>query len=993
MDEICLHQLLKDQAEKTPTELAVVSPEGEKTYAQLDRESDALGAYLRRHRVLADDRVGIYMETCSDYILACIGALKAGGAFMPLALESPDTLLQTILEEAKPKIIITKERYFPRLASYSDAHVLRIDTEHVWQDTAVELQPPAISPHNLAFVPYTSGTTGDPKGVMQTHGAMVASYSGRYKFSSYQPGDRVACNIFFTWEFLRPLLKGGTVYVIPDDIVPLPRSVIKYISENRITEVLFTPSLLQGILNSAEPAVLRAAFESLQVVWLNGEVVASSLKEKALAVFPSSTRFFNTYSISEAHDVCTIDLSSAPPDVTGICPVGLPMDGVTTQVLPEDETKLSTGGTGELYIGGVGIARGYLERPDLDQQKFLTMDGERYYATGDVAKIDPQGMVTVIGRNDSMVKIRGYTVYLGAIEETLKKRCAVLDSAVLLESDGETNPLLVAYVVRKPGATWRVDVHSSTSRGLRNLVDRYLPHYMVPSQYVELDELPIDRQTGKLDRKALARPRRSKADFLDTVMPAEQASQPPGRALMGKLWGEALGIEAGALNDDWDFFDLGGNSLSSLSLILGIEQAFGVKLDGTEVYDYSTIDKLVTHLANGGSPKMAEYSLAEDSLLDPAVVPAGGGGSGRLTEASKVLVTGATGFLGAHLLDALLRYTDPSTKFYCIARPTGGRTDHTNNRVVEALRFYELAGQTLQDRIVTVTGDLTQTQFGLGDEEYRELAEEVDLIFHCAASVNYAYSYPIIKPHTVDGTIEVVKFACHAKTKPMQYISSNGIFPGGDAAPYLENRDIDGFVDRMEGGYNQAKWVAERLVWSAESRGLPVCMYRPGNIGHHSVTGVNNPNDFLTLIIKACLRVNCAPVTAGWFFEMTPVDFLCTAIAKIADAPGHFGNVYNVVQQAPVPADHVFTNMRDEGLVADLVSLPEWRLRLEAAADSENDLELKLLVQTLDSVESYLTDTSVYDNSRFSQVLRQLGLAPPVVDVDYVTRFLGEQRQ
>ena len=256
------------------------------------------------------------------------------------------------------------------------------------------------------------------------------------------------------------------------------------------------------------------------------------------------------------------------------------------------------------------------------------MDGERYYATGDVAKIDPQGMVTVIGRNDSMVKIRGYTVYLGAIEETLKKRCAVLDSAVLLESDGETNPLLVAYVVRKPGATWRVDLHSSTSRGLRNLVERYLPHYMVPSQYVELDELPIDRQTGKLERKALARPRRSKADSLDTVMPAEQASQPQGRVLMGKLWGEALGIEAGALKDDWDFFDLGGNSLSSLSLILGIEQAFGVKLDGTEVYDYPTIDKLVTHLANGGSPKMAEYSLAEDSLLDPAVAPAGGGGSG-----------------------------------------------------------------------------------------------------------------------------------------------------------------------------------------------------------------------------------------------------------------------------------------------------------------------------------------------------------------------------
>ena len=190
---------------------------------------------------------------------------------MPLALESPDTLLHTILREAKPKVIVTKERYFPRLASYTDAHVLQIDTERDWQDIAVLPQPPVLSPHNLAFMPYTSGTTGDPKGVMQTHGAMVASYFGRYRFSSYQPGDRVACNIFFAWEFLRPLLKGGTVYVIPDDILHLPRSLIKYISENRITEILFTPSLLQGVLNSAKAEVLRAEVSPCELFGSTGK--------------------------------------------------------------------------------------------------------------------------------------------------------------------------------------------------------------------------------------------------------------------------------------------------------------------------------------------------------------------------------------------------------------------------------------------------------------------------------------------------------------------------------------------------------------------------------------------------------------------------------------------------------------------------------------------------------------------------------------------------
>ena len=135
--------------------------------------------------------------------------------------------------------------------------------------------------------------------------------------------------------------------------------------------------------------------------------------------------------------------------------------------------------------------------------------------------------------------------------------------------------------------------------------------------------------------------------------------------------------------------------------------------------------------------------------------------------------------------------------------------------------------------------------------------------------------------------------------KPVQYISSNGIFPGGDDAPYLEDNQIDGFLDRMEGGYNQAKWAAERLVWQAASRGLPVCVFRPGNIGHHSATGAVNPNDFLSLIIKACARLGCAPLVPGWFFEMTPVDFLATAITKIAGDASHFGSVYNAVQQAP----------------------------------------------------------------------------------------------
>ena len=983
-----LHQLFKAQATETPDTPAIVFGAEQTSYAQLDQATDALGAYLRRCGVSTDDPVGIYMETCPEYIVASIGTLKAGAAFMPVALDLPDSLLGTLVSESQPKVVITKARHLPRLSKFAGPRLLAVDSDQSWRVLDPATDEICVDTGSLAFLPYTSGTTGQPKGVMQTSGALISSYLARYRFSSYSVGDRVACNIFFPWEFLRPLLKGGTVYVIPDDVVFAPRALTKFIAEQRITEILFTPSLLQGVLNSTDPKQLRSALSSLRVVWLNGEVVPASLLRLSLDVLPRSARVFNTYSISETHDVCTIELTELCLDNRDTCPVGYAMDGVTLRVLPEGQSALAPSGVGELFIGGRGLARGYLKRPDLDSGKFVIWDGDRYYSTGDLAEVDARGMTTIIGRNDSMVKIRGYTVYLSAIEETLRQHCDAADAAVLAENEDEANKRLVAYVVRGSQAAWRVDAKSRTSRDLRALLERHLPLYMVPSHFIELETLPINQQTGKLGRKALpALPERRPLVKQRTPL-SKHATAAERRRVLRELWSEALDVDSDSLEDDWNFFDLGGHSLTGLDLTLGIEQLFGIELKGTEIYEYPTISELGAYLENRGPNMEPRISLAEDSILDPEIAPRGAPRITRLSEASSVLVTGTTGFLGAFLLDELLRTTGPDTHFYCLVRDRNSGQDGSTNRVLDTLKFYGLAGQSSGQRINPVAGDLSQPHMGLDSDEYRRLAEEIDLIFHCAASVNYAYPYSAAKPHTVGGTLEVLKFACTAATKPIQFVSSNGIFPGGDDTPYLENSDIDGFVDRMEGGYNQAKWVAERLVWSAVSRGLPVCIFRPGNIGHHSGTGTVNPNDFLSLIIKACARLGCAPLAPEWFFEMTPVDFLVKAITKISDDPRHLGKVYNVVQQGPVPADQVFAYMENHGYVADRAQLGDWQSRLETMADRDDDMELKVLVRSLESVEPYLSDTSVYDISRFSEALSEIGLGMPAVDADYVTKFL-----
>ncbi len=386
----------------------------------------------------------------------------------------------------------------------------------------------------------------------------------------------------------------------------------------------------------------------------------------------------------------------------------------------------------------------------------------------------------------------------------------------------------------------------------------------------------------------------------------------------------------------------------------------------------------------------SRISLAEDSVLDPEISPRAEARTTRLSEASSILITGATGFLGSFLLDQLIHATGRDTRFYCLVRDRNAGQGESSNRVMETLEFYGLDGQSAGERIIPITGDLTHSRMGLDSDQYQDLAEEIDLIFHCAASVNYTYPYTVASPHTVGGTLEALRFACSATPKPVQYISSNGVFPGGDDAPYLENDRIGDFVDSMEGGYNQAKWVAERLVWSAVSRGLLVCIYRPGNIGHHSLAGTVNPNDFLSLIIRVCASLGCAPLAPDWYFEMTPVNFLVNAIARIADDPKHFGEVYNIVHQDPVPADRIFARMESEGHVTERVALEDWKSRLQAAADPGDDTDLNVLVQSLDSVEGYLADTSVYDISKFTRALSEIGLTMPSVDENYATMFLGK---
>src|SRR5215211_7095202 len=399
--DLCLHELFEEQARRSPRAPAVVDERGELTYEELDRQAGLLASHLRNAGVRPDEVVGVYMGRCAEYVVACLAALKAGGAYLPLELAYPPSMLEEVVADSEPRIVLTQERYAERLPQMQT----RFCMDDGWEEEVEASESGGtdrVDQENLAFVSYSSGTTGKPKGIANSHRAAVRSYVWRFGVSDYGPGDRVGCNVFFIWEMLRPLLRGATTVVIPDDVIYDPATLIRFMEEYAISETLITPSLLETVLDASGPD-LGERLSDLRVLWLNGEVVTRTLARRALNLLPE-TRVLNVYSCSETHEVAAGDLRelSESPHST-YCPIGRPMDPDRLYILDEEMRRVPEGEAGELFVGGDCLARGYVNRPEVTEESFpadpfSSVDGARMYRTGDKARILPDGNLEILGR-------------------------------------------------------------------------------------------------------------------------------------------------------------------------------------------------------------------------------------------------------------------------------------------------------------------------------------------------------------------------------------------------------------------------------------------------------------------------------------------------------------------------------------------------------------------------------------------------------------------
>ncbi|WP_375511200.1 amino acid adenylation domain-containing protein [uncultured Nostoc sp.] len=577
----CIHQLFEEQVERTPDAVAVVFEDQQLTYQELNIRANQLAHHLQTMGVRPEVLVGICVDSSLEMVVGLLAILKAGGAYLPLDPRLPQERLAYMLSDSQVKVLLTQKQIIGELPqTTTNVVVLDRDWEAICQYS--QFNPVSgVKPFNLAYVIYTSGSTGQPKGVAIPHSAICNHMLWMQANFPLTETDKVLQKTPFSfdasvWEFFAPLLAGAQL------VMARPRGhqdsayLTQVIREQQITTLQLVPSLLQMLLEQEEFKTCK----SLKRVFCGGEALSVVLQERFFDQLNAD--WHNLYGPTEACIDATFWTCKRGINQQ-VVPIGRPIANTQIYILDNQLQPVPVGVKGELYIGGAGLARCYLNRPDLTAEKFISnpfsqFEGARLYKTGDLARSLPDGNIEYLGRIDHQVKIRGFRIEIGEIEAVLSQHLQVRETIVIAREDRPGDKRLVAYIV--PNKKKKLSIGD-----LRAYLLGKLPDYMIPQAIVILETLPLT-PNGKVDRRMLPMPDSSKPELEEKFVAPRTLIE----EVMANIWAEVLGLEKVGVNDN--FFNLGGHSLKATQVISRVQKAFQVNLPMRKLFEEPTIAQL-----------------------------------------------------------------------------------------------------------------------------------------------------------------------------------------------------------------------------------------------------------------------------------------------------------------------------------------------------------------------------------------------------------------
>jgi len=979
-----IHQLFEEQALKTPTNIAIVYKNIRLSYQELNDKSNQLAHYLlKNHRIKPDDLIALILDRSEYMIISILAILKTGAAYVPINPNYPQQRITQILQETRAKIIITES--YTKYASRNST--TKIDVKSLQQIlTAKNIANPKvnISSSNLVYVLYTSGTTGKPKGIMLEHDSCINRILEMIHISHITEYDRILfkTNYMFDVSFsdiFTTLLSGASLFITEENFDS--EEICSKIKEHSISICHFTPSQFEVLKDSKGIDI----FNSLQVLHFSGE----ALDIKVLHGLNKNIRCINYYGPTETgettFDLCPGSASSRPV-------IGYPINNVKVFILDRNLVPLPIGAVGELYLGGICLARGYLNQPTLTQEKFIVNPlqtpeekakniNNKLYKTGDLVRMLPDKNIEYIGRIDSQVKVKGYRVELGEIESKLTNYTGVKQAIVTVYEKLKSKYLIAYYIASK----------KLNEKKIKAYLEKQLPDYMIPSAFVYLSRLPLSTN-GKLDRTKLPEP-----EFVtENKYIAPQNEQ---ERLICAAFAKVLALTDVGISDD--FFSLGGNSIQAIKLVSILQNNFDIKV--ADIFVLRTPKAIAENCMFGKNflqRKLKQIKLAfktKQSDDKSHRVKAQQGNEDYLKSCKKlhidvfsrkpiqaVLLTGATGYLGCNILHQLLNLTN--YKIYLLVRANSQL--EAVEKITKKYRFYfdKSLSDIINSRIFVLQADIEQNLLGLPQSHYQFLTTKIDSVIHAAALVKYYGEYDKFYSANVKATINLLAFTKLTKQKDFHYISTRGVLSYG----YMKNGirsigtedDLPVTSELLSNVYVQTKLLGEHEVIRYQDLGLSCNVYRIGNLAFMSENyrAQENINDNAFYNWLKCLFTIKRSAEKISKAEISQTDLTAQAIVKIFDKKYLSNQTYHVFNPYLFDLASIFRNHGFKILpIETFINLIEEHIK----KGSHHDLIVKFLLHQgwLDWDEKQNLVSMQVLQSRTQHILKRLGFEwPQIVD-------------
>lgn len=613
----CFHTLFEAQAELTPDTVAAIYGNEQLTYRELNQRANKFARILIEKGVGPDVIVTLIAKRDLSFLITMLAVFKAGGAYLPLNPIYPVERHAQVLKESRCTLILAENELIPILLQTFKKHpseestlVLQIEELLKQEQSQENLPISSCAPNNLAYVIYTSGSTGVPKGAMVTQGGMINHLYAKILALTLTEFDIVVqnasqCFDVSVWQFLAILLVGGRVYIVNDDIAYDPAELLEQLKCNGVSIFEVVPSMLRMIIKEASITETNHHYLS-SIRWMisTGEVLPPGICREWFKKY-KEIPLLNAYGPTECSDDVTHHLMTLPPIENAIyTPIGRPIANTQIHLLDTNMQPVPIGIPGELYVAGVGLGRGYLNRPDLTAEKFIPnpysdTPGSRLYKTEDLARYQPDGNIEYLGRIDHQIKIRGYRIEPSEVESHLLREDGIKETVVVSLGESE-NRKLCAYIVCEK------DISESS---LRDNLAMQLPNYMIPTHFIRLEHLP-KTHTGKIDRKLLPKPELlSKNEY---IQPANETENN-----LVKLWAQILDVQQEKIGREDSFFDLGGHSLKVITLASEVHRRFDVKLPLAYVFKHPTVKGLADYIRGATQDKYIDIKPASKKRFYP----------------------------------------------------------------------------------------------------------------------------------------------------------------------------------------------------------------------------------------------------------------------------------------------------------------------------------------------------------------------------------------